>query len=267
MSDRETTTGFTESELRAVERFLTTRTVPLTYATSVRAGVHGTGVFFRSEGELFLVTAAHVLQGIDPALLGIPDRPYGSAGVWNLGDITIHHPKAHDTFDVAVIELLNPTFVDRVVKQWQFVDEAEVSSDLNLKDEYVIAGYPDEAVEFQDGVLVPKPMLQLFTKPYEGPLEEATPDHDFLLRYGRTGTGVFGAPRPMPNLKGVSGAAVYEVNPPSATVWSPEQILRPAGIQISFKPGAYARVTKWSLVAHLISLVRERRVPVGKKEV
>ena len=259
MIDRTTETGFAESELRAMERFLTARTIPLTYVTAESAVVHGTGVFYRSRGELFLVTAAHVLRGINPALLGVPDRPAGNVEIWNLGDMAVHHPKEFEKFDVAVIELLNRNFIERVAMQWQFVDESEVQDDPHPNGQFVIAGYPTETVEDRGGTLMPAPMLQLFTKPFEGSTDSLVPEHDMLVRYARTATGVFGAPRATPNLKGISGAAVYSISSPKAMVWSPEQVLRLAGVQVSFKAGSFARVTKWSLVTHLITLIRQRR--------
>ena len=73
MTERVAVTGFTESEHRAIERFLTARTVPLCYQLEGRAFVQGTGTLYKSENDLFLVTAAHVLEDIDATLLGVPD--------------------------------------------------------------------------------------------------------------------------------------------------------------------------------------------------
>ena len=259
MFERVSTTGNTESEHRAIERFLTARTVPLCYEKDGRAFVHGTGAFFRTRGELLLVTAAHVLQGIDPAEIGVPEQPFGNTSVWLLSDITIHHPKAFDTFDIAIVEFLNPNFHRRVAANWQFVDESEVIDTTEVEESYVVAGYPSESVEDRNGTLTPKPMLQLFTKPHEAVSGESVPEHDLLLKYGKTATGIFGAQRATPKLEGVSGALVYGVVQPGSDIWSPEQALKPVGIQVSYKPGSYLRVKKWSLISRLIQIAREQR--------
>ena len=256
---RDTITGFTESEHRAFERFLTARTVPLCYQSGGRAFVQGTGTFYRSEDDLFLVTAAHVLQGIDAALLGIPDRPFGNVNVWNLNDVTIHHPKNIEDFDVAIVELHNPNFKARVASSWQCVAESEVSSPIDEGSDFLIAGYPTETVEDRSGTLTPAPMLQLFTTKFEGMGDSPIPEYDLLLKYNRTAKGIFGGERKTPALQGVSGAIVYVAAPTRSAVWSPESVFRPVGIQVAMKHDEYVRVKRWSLVNRLVQVLREQR--------
>ena len=259
MSKHVTVTGFTKSEHRAIERFLTARTVPLCYQSGGRAFVQGTGAFYRSEDDLFLVTAAHVLQGIDASLLGVPDRPFGSVSVWNLNDVTIHHPKNIEDFDVAIVELNNPNFKARVASQWQCVTESEVASPMEESGEFLIAGYPTETVDDRNGTLTPEPMLQLFTKKFEGVVDSPVPEYDLLLKYNRTAKGIFGSERKTPALKGVSGAVVYAAAPSTPTVWSPESVFRPVGIQVSMKHDEYVRVKRWPLINRLVQIIREQR--------
>jgi hypothetical protein len=184
-------TGFTEAEHRAIERFLTARTVPLCYQANDRAFVRGTGTFYQSDDDLFLITAAHVLQGIDASLLGVPDRPVGDVSVWNLNDVTIHHPRNIEDFDVAVIELQNPNFKARVASEWQCITESEVASRIDESKEFLVAGYPAETVEDRNGTLTPAAMLQLFTKKFEGNIEEPVSEYDLLLRYNHAAKGIF----------------------------------------------------------------------------
>jgi hypothetical protein len=263
MSERTAVTGFTESEHRAIERFLTARTVPLCYQAGGRAFVQGTGTFYRNESDLFLVTAAHVLQGIDAALLGVPDRPLGNVSVWNLNDVTIHHPKNIEDFDVAVVELHNPNFKARIASEWQCVTESEAVLPFDKSGEFLIAGYPAETVEDRQGTLTPTPMLQLFTKKYEGAINASVPEYDLLLKYNRVATGIFGSERKTPALQGVSGGVVYAVAPSTSAVWSPEAIFRPAGIQVAMKHDEYIRIKRWTLVRRLVQAVREQRAKAG----
>lgn len=253
---REPITEYTQSEHRAIERFLSARTIPLCYEHHGRAFVQGTGTFFRLSGKLFLVTAAHVLEGIDPALLGVPDQPIGNVAVWNLNDITIHHPRDTENFDVAVIELLNPNFHARVASSWHFIDEADVIEPEEVEeDEYLLAGYPTETVEDRNGILTPQPMLQLFTKRLDKSEHDNATDYDLLLRYPKIGRSIFGAERNTPRLQGVSGAAVYVRTKQESAVWSPAQLFRPVGLQASAQHGDFIRVKRWMLLWRLFDLI------------
>lgn len=205
-----------------------------------------------------MVTAAHVLEGIDAALLGVPDRPAGNVPVWHLKDVRVHHPRDTESFDVAVIELRDAAFWERVASSWTHIDEAEVHANDDETSEFLVAGYPTEKVHNRTGVLTPEPILQLFTSKYEAERAVSIPEYDLLLRYPRTGKGIFGGERSTPKLQGVSGALVYGRFPPSQ-VWAVPDILRPVGIQVSMKHGDFIRVKRWSLVQHLIELVREHR--------
>lgn len=248
----QTVTGFTETEHRAIERFLTARTVPLCYQKGETAFVQGTGTFYRCSTGLFLVTAAHVLDGIEPELLGVPDHPSGNVSVWNLGDITIHHPRDTENFDVAFIELLNSNFHARVASSWGFIDECEVIEPEATQDSFLVAGYPTSQVEYRDGTLVPQPMLQLFTSRYDGPTDEPVPEYDLLLKYPKLGRTLRGEIRETPKLQGVSGAAVYGRSVEEPALWSPDRIFRPVGIQVRVKHGEFVRVKRWGLLHHLI---------------
>jgi len=260
MTSRTSTAGFNDSEHRAIERFLTSRTVPLTYQKDGKAFVQGTGCFYRTNDDLFLVTAAHVLQGIDPALLGVPDRPVGNVGVWHLSDIAIYHPRDTENFDIVVIELLNPDFKTQVASSWQYIDESEIFDDPEIGAEFLIGGYPSASVEDRDGTLTPAPMLQLFTKSYEPPPSETLPEYDLLLRYKHSGRGIYGAERATPSLHGVSGATVYAKTQSNSAVWSPEAIFRPVGIQVSMKHDEFVRVKKWASGTFLTSTDKIEKV-------
>lgn len=259
MSNLVPTTGFTPSEHEAIHRFLSARTIPLAYYKDGKAFIHGTGAFYRSQGELFLITAAHVLEGINPAELGIPASPSGNVDVWLLNNVTIHHPKEFEDFDIAVVELLNPNFHSRIASGWGFIDESEIFELSGVEETFIVGGYPSGAATYQQGVLSPSRMLKLFTKPYQEVTAPKTPEHDILLKYSKVGKSVTGTERSTPDLHGVSGAVVYVRAAAEFTVWSPEQALRPVGIQVSAKHDEYIRVKKWSLIQQLVQIIRERR--------
>ena len=180
--------------------------------------------------------------------------------VWNLNDVTIHHPKNTEDFDIAVIELNSQNFKSQVASQWQCVTESEVSSPIDESQEFLIAGYPTETVEDQDGTLTPAPMLQLFTKKFDGAIDLPVPDYDLLLKYNRIAKGIFGTDRRTPKLQCVSGAIVYASAPSTSAIWSPEAVFRPVGIQVSMTHDEYVRVKRWALIKQLVQLIREQRV-------
>ena len=260
MTARTPITGFNESEHRAIERFLTARTVPLAYEGDEGPTVRGTGSFYRTGNDLFLVTAAHVFDGIDPSRLGVPDRPSGNVSIWNLDDIRVYHPKDTDNFDVAVVRFLNPNFIARVASSWESVHESEVIVDTTAIAEFLIAGYPAVTVASKNGTLTPAPMLQLFTKRFEGKADPPTADFELLLRYGRKARALFGDELSTPALGGVSGALVYAKCKINSSVWSPEAVLRPVGVQVSMKHDQYVRVKSWVLIHRLIELIREKGI-------
>lgn len=252
-------TGFTEPEHRALERFLRARTVPLTYEGSP-AGVRGTGSFYRVGEDFFLVTAAHVLEGIDTSLLGVPDRPAGNVAVWSLDDVRLYHPKDTENFDVAIIRFLNPNFIERVASNWQYIDDSEIRVEAEDAEEFLVAGYPASTVENRQGTLVPSPILQLFTRRHTGSVDPTPPEYDLLLRYGRTGKAIYGDERATPALHGVSGALVYAKGESNSILWSPDSIFRPVGIQVSMKHDEYIRVKSWRLIHRLVEVIREQGI-------
>lgn len=72
----EAVNGYTDQELRSIEEFLLSRTVPLLCVDGGGQPVmHGTGSFYRIGDRRLLVTAAHVVQGINVANIGIRSTP------------------------------------------------------------------------------------------------------------------------------------------------------------------------------------------------
>ena len=243
--------------MRAIERFLSSCTVPVIYQSDTETHVEASGTFFRARDKVYLVTCRHVVQEAEGERFGIPAHPNGSACVWHLAQAKIHFPRSEDgnDFDVAAIEINDPTFIRDVVSGWRVLDETNVADIDAAATEYVIAGYPTATVEDRDGELTPKPMLQLFTGPYEGVLEKSAGPFDLILRHGATGSAVFGERRPLPRMQGVSGAAVYQITQTTSPVWSPDQELKLVAIQSAAMHGSYIRAKSWRLVQQILRLL------------
>jgi hypothetical protein len=58
----ESLTGFSATQLQAIEAFLLACTVPLVREEDDKLRLLGTGTVFRLEGQLWLVTASHVIR-------------------------------------------------------------------------------------------------------------------------------------------------------------------------------------------------------------
>lgn len=240
--------------MRSIEKFLGSCTVPLVYQADNRTFVHGTGTFVKFGARRYLVTAAHIFSGIDPACLAVPEAPT-NAHIWTLGNITIHHPKEKDEFDVAVVRLEDDDFCDRISKGWRFLEPHNVSATSLASSDYIVAGYPTVTVEKKVGLLVPQALMQLYTGPYDGPVEGGRSNLDIFLRYSRNAEGAYGDTKPTPDLSGISGASVWNIDTKPNGLWAPESILKIVGVQVSFKHSSYLRAKSWALVSEVVCRV------------
>jgi hypothetical protein len=253
------TTGLPLPELGTIEKFLIGCTVPLVYQSEERTGVLGTGAFFSLEGRPFLVTAGHLFRSADPNKIGVPERAGKDVAMWYLGHATIHHPKDTDEHDVAVIELLDQEFIQRARSGWNFLTEANVAVAEQVFENYIIAGYPDSTVIYEDGTLRPTALMQLYTAPYDGEVSGDRGEFDLFFRYGREAGNTHGQRKETPALGGASGALVYGIAEPSTGIWAPEGVLKVVGIQVSFVHSKYVRAKKWALLQHVLAIVQANR--------
>lgn len=248
-------TGLSLPELASIEHFLVGCTVPLVYQSDERTGILGTGGFVSFKGRVFFVTAGHLFKNADPNRMGIPERAGKDVHVWYFGHATVHHPKDTDEHDVAIIELLDPDFVQRVRRGWTILGEADLVTPESSTHNYLIAGYPDATVKYENAVLTPSALMQLYTGPYEGEVVGTRGDFDLFFRYGEAAGNTYGFQKSTPHLGGASGALVFALGPRPTGVWSPTAVLKVVGIQVAFIHNKYVRAKKWSLIEHVLSLV------------
>lgn len=248
-------TGMSLPELATIEKFLVGCTVPLVYQGKERTGVLGTGAFFSVESRTFFITAAHLFPDADPNMMGVPERPGRSVHVWNFGHATIHHPRDTENHDVAVIELKDSEFIERARSGWTFFDAGNVAADDFQTENYLIAGYPDATVQYEDAVLTPSALMQLYTGPFDGEVIGDRGEFDFFLRYGEEAGNTYGFARKTPHLGGASGALVFGLAERPRGIWSPQAVLTIVGLQVGFFHSKYVRAKKWSLLQHVLSIV------------
>lgn len=255
------TTGLSLPELGTIEKFLVGCTVPLVYQADDRTGVLGTGAFYWLDQRPFLVTAGHLFQNADPNKIGVPERAGKDVTIWHLGHATIHRPKNTDEHDVAVIELLDHEFIDRARSGWTFLGESNLADPAQPFENYLISGYPDATVIYENTTLRPATLTQIYTAPYLGEVDGELGEFDLFFRYGREAGNTHGFSKETPHLGGISGALVYGLADRPSGVWSPEAVLKIVGVQVSFVHGKYVRAKKWQLLQQVLKIVAGKQVP------
>ncbi|MFZ0888876.1 MAG: hypothetical protein WA005_10520 [Candidatus Binataceae bacterium] len=145
MSGSRQLTEFNKLEWGAIWLFLYQHAVPLIVEKDEEQFIHGTGSFFRSKsGKIFMITAAHVFQGIDPNNLGIPLGPYRT-GCSTLGPGTIHSTAKTEVSDVdiAVFPVTASEILEKM--EWECLTARNVAAlrPMSVMNEFLIFGYPD----------------------------------------------------------------------------------------------------------------------------
>lgn len=193
-------------------------------------------------------------------MLGVPERAGKDVSVWNFGHATIYHPRNTDDHDVAVIELRDTEFVERARSGWTFLDSGNVAPEDFQPENYLIAGYPDSMVRYNEGALAPSALMQLYTGLYSGDVVSDRGEFDLFLRYGEQAGNTYGFAKETPHLGGASGALVFGLAGRPSGIWSPQAVLKIAGVQVAFVHAKYVRAKKWTLLQHVLQLVLSQPV-------
>jgi hypothetical protein len=247
-SDSATTTGFSERDFRAVKEFLIRSTVPLIFEDGDLAGVHGSGALFDLDGDLYFVTAGHVLQGVDPTKIGVPVRTHDDF-VFTLGRGQVGWSR-NEQYDVAAYRIDDSEAAAALRAANIVLGPNNIGApDPNL-DRYVVVGYPAATVTKNGDNLTTKDLTQIYTTLYTGEVIGSNGAHDLFLKLTREAKSLWGQPREVPALPGISGGPVWQIRPSTSTVWTPESALALVGIQVSTDPRAerYIRALRWEVV-------------------
>lgn len=256
--NRLTSTGFPEKEFFAIKSFLLNSTVPLIYEKDSAVGIQGTGCLFELNKTLFFVTAGHVLENVDPQALGIPLRQHNKE-VFTLGPRIVGWSK-QDEFDVAAYRIDDDQVVAQLRKSYTVLNAANVKPDSNTNDHYIIPGYPAETISRNGYELKAKDITQLYTTRYGGDVLGKRTEFDHFFKLRRTAQRLWGNEIEVPDLRGISGAPVWQVRTPKNSIWAPESVLHLIGIQVSCDPKAekYVRVLDWSIVQRALMKLLNR---------
>lgn len=222
--------GVSPARAQAITAALWPRLVPVLRHRAGRLEPLASAVLYRHRARLLLATCRHVFD--EGVALGDLFVPLGDGrGVLRLGDAA---PRllVHERQDVALIAINAAWAAERLAAAWRTAplpDEAAALPPAAAL--YVIAGYPYAQMRRVDGVLVARPLVAFARR-----LDDATA---LLLGYPRVARRDDGLEVHAPPLDGVSGATLWQVHEGDGA--GIECLLQAGGVQVAFKPGAYAR--------------------------
>lgn len=246
--NRTTVTGIPEREFAAVKAFFLRTTVPLIYESGSTAGIQGTGCLFETADGLYFVTAGHVLEGVDPSTLGIPLRQLNSE-VFTVGRGLVGWSK-NEEFDVGAYRIDDEQFETKLRKGYIVLSALNLGTPTKDEGHFIVPGYPQVTVVRENGTLKPRDLTQIHTAIYDGEVIGSRTDLDLFLKLDRTAQGLWGHNFNVPDLRGISGAPVWQLVPARSEIWTPEASLRLVGIQVACdsRGEKYMRALTWPAV-------------------
>jgi len=246
--------------------FILRVTIPLLLDAEPVPHILGTATLFKSEGRVFLVTAAHLLHEdgdfslptIDFTAIAFPSQPI-DASLQTLGSFIILRPAAPSQIDVAVLELQDAETIRQLEIGWGFLGLDQASRSI-IGDRYVLSGFPLQSVRLENDC-IQQAFLTLYTDalPHAPSVRNPMPGVDRFFYLQNEGFTVDGQSRPIPRLQGLSGASIWSIAlPDEKSVWHPSTALQVVAVQSSALRGAWFRGVDWEAVRVIL-----RRPEVG----
>lgn len=252
---------FLGAERVALQEFLFRRTIPVFGTVNGQDAIAGTGSLFRQGDRRFLITAAHVLDLIEPGSLAIPDG-HLQAKVWTIPNGTIYRPRSPSgaaEYDIAVVHIRGRECLERLERAWSFLELSDIATASNIGDSCIISGFPDGlstigSEETTGGYVMFATKVMSTPKDAQSPIHN---DVDVFLELGATSqdlkTGEIGEPI---RLNGVSGASVWRVLPDGdGPVWSLESRIKVVAIQSAARHKSYIRAKNWRAIYELLARI------------
>jgi hypothetical protein len=257
---------FDEQVTRALQAFMVSVTIPILYDHETQGTNQvGTGTLFTADNRLFLVTAAHLFDGLDPehdqdrfGRFAIPSRH--TTQLWGLGPYKLLRPKQTE-FDVAVLELQESATIERAKASWRILALANtaVAAPSGL---FILCGFPFVRQRRIDDTITGDRMT-VFTARIPIPQNATPPVHpalDLFFAYDAEAIdAVTKAPIEALPLEGCSGASIWQYEEPKANaLWSPERCLKIVGVQSAYRKDQYFRAKSWAAVLEILRQSDER---------
>lgn len=231
-------------------------TVPILYDDPSKLDQVGTGTMFDVCNRVFLVTAAHLFDGIDLTGFSIPSDPIRDPDPRTIGSFVIHRA-TNRSVDIAVLELLDPDTIARLRSGWHILtlESASIASTTGV---FALCGYPSERAR-QKGNLIGGSLVTVYSErlPYipQNAMKPVDPRLDLFFNYEDTATGTDGVELITPHLGGTSGASIWEYRDIGTTFWTPQTVFKIVGVQSAFRKGEYFRANSWEYVWEILHAI------------
>lgn len=222
----------------AIRDALLRRAVPLSRLVEGRIEPLATATLIVDGRDGAVLTAAHVFEQASIGDLAIPLPREGRLLMLRSTRVRV---VAHPHLDIALLWFEDRAVGARLCANWtgcplrQWCAPATAAATL-----HAIAGYPASNARRADGCIYAKPVV-VFT----GALDAVR------YAYARTAVRIDGLEIHTPELDGVSGAAVWAVEPDAAGEF--DCVLRPHAVQVAFQHGRHVRGEPIAGAAELLS--------------
>jgi hypothetical protein len=219
--------------------------VPIHLAEQDAISVMGTGTLLDGGDRLYLVTASHVLDDCVASKLSSPGGKTLAPPVpWR--DVRVFKPpEGSNAPDMAIVEFLTPETIAALRKTYSSLTLDRVATAMPGST-FILAGFPLEKAKISGKTVDHDPYIYFTTMLPEPPEDAAdpSPTFDLFFSLGRRATESDGERREVPNLKGASGCAIWQIGA-GGEFWTPATALRVVGVQSSAKSGSWFRATSW----------------------
>jgi hypothetical protein len=257
ISTHSDTTFPTSEEAIAIEKFALSVTLPILLDTSDGAPLLATATQFQIAGRTFLITARHIFDDLpDHTALAFPSNPM-HAGISTFGSFNLAKP-TEEQFDVAVMEIVDLETIAALNSGWGSLSLANVAVPSRAGVAFFVSGYPasltTSAIKSTTGKFATAYTERLVGVPIEAksPVDARL---DLFFRYGETATSISGRKLKTPDLRGVSGASVWEFAHLTGGVWIPADAMKVVGVQSAAVHSKYFCAKNWWAVAKVLEKI------------
>ena len=231
-------------EIDAIKHLGARVTIPLAYAKGVEfPWPIGSGTLVHNCDRLFILTAAHVFDGCNINRFWVPTDRLGGRPTPS-GNAGLHRHRDPELFDIAVIEVLDPSVREVLRQNWGSISRDQIQCPTP-DGTFILFGYPSEKLHQVDKTLMCS-LITACTERLIDPPENATDpvdrDIDLFFLHDNNARDEDGELITSPHLRGASGGGIWEIREAeTGTLWTAEKNMRLVGIQSSALHGEWFR--------------------------
>ena len=244
--------------LETLKRYAARHTLPLQrFLEDGRVSHQGTATLLGIEDRTFLISAAHVFDGVPLDEFVVPPSPSGGQAV--ALSFELYRPKEEEKYDVAALELTDADAAARLKSGWSSLSLDSISRpSAAFGGMFAVCGYPETGVRVKEQGVACSLIAAFTERMRETPTNTkfaVDPGVDIFFHYDPEATDTAGETVRTPQLYGVSGASVWEYHHGVEGAWDASKALRVIGVQASFREGQWFRATTWNVVLAMLRMV------------